>query len=35
VIQPEPTSRAAFTVYIAAETKRWAQVVKDAKHTQQ
>jgi hypothetical protein len=35
VIEPAPTSRTAFTEYIAAETQRWAQVVKDAKLTPQ
>jgi tripartite-type tricarboxylate transporter receptor subunit TctC len=31
VIEPAPTSRAAFTDYMATETKRWAQVARDAK----
>ena len=30
VIDAAPTSRDAFTAFISAETKRWAQVVKDA-----
>lgn len=30
VIEAAPTSREAFAAFIAAETKRWAQVVKDA-----
>lgn len=30
VIDAAPTSREAFTAFISAETKRWAQVVKDA-----
>jgi hypothetical protein len=33
VIEPAPTRRAAFTETIAAETTRWAQVVKAAKLT--
>jgi tripartite-type tricarboxylate transporter receptor subunit TctC len=35
VIEAAPTSRAEFTAYMAAETKRWAQVVRDAKLTPQ
>lgn len=35
VIEPAPTTRAAFAAYITAETNRWAQVVKDAKLTPQ
>jgi tripartite-type tricarboxylate transporter receptor subunit TctC len=35
VIEAAPTSRAEFTAYTSAETKRWAQVVKDAKLTPQ
>jgi len=30
VIEPAPTSREVFAAYMAAETKRWAQVAKDA-----
>ncbi|HTE13830.1 MAG TPA: tripartite tricarboxylate transporter substrate-binding protein, partial [Burkholderiales bacterium] len=30
VIEPAPTSRNAFTAFIASETHRWSQVVKDA-----
>ncbi len=35
VIEPAPTSREAFAAYIAAETKRWAQVAADAKLARQ
>ncbi len=35
VIEAAPTSRADFAAYMQAETKRWAQVVKDAKLTPQ
>jgi tripartite-type tricarboxylate transporter receptor subunit TctC len=35
VIEPAPTSREAFAAYIAAETKRWAQVASDARLARQ
>ncbi len=35
VIDPAPTSREDFSAFIRAETKRWAQVVKDAGLAQQ
>jgi tripartite-type tricarboxylate transporter receptor subunit TctC len=30
VVEPAPTSREDFVAFIESETRRWAQVVKDA-----